>query len=185
MGVNTVSELFIKALPRRGADAVVNRAAAKAASKVAEDAGRVTMKADSLILSRASAPAQASVLHLDAQRPEIQQIAEDLGWTKQGKRFTLMNDGTFLHYTSDAGRSWRDVPLQYLADNRQGFLFRDLPPNTPVDYSLHVELGSTHNGFYSYDDKAERWLNSWGHNSQGLTQPNPSWGARLAAPAKG
>lgn len=158
---------------KNGLSRVMGRGEAVAAQdvvgKVSVDQAARAFGRDTLA-TQASAPV-SSVIHFDAQSSFMDRLLQKLGWSKAGNQVAAMNDRTFLHYSVD-GNSWKDQPLQYLHDNTQGFLLRDVAPNTPVQGAIHAEVGISHDGFYSMDTTHDEWLNTWGNNFPLTTEVN-------------
>ncbi|HEY9721618.1 MAG TPA: hypothetical protein V6D47_06370 [Oscillatoriaceae cyanobacterium] len=138
---------------------------AQVADRAAQALGR-----DGLSLSGAAT--DSSVIHFDASNPRVQSLLEKLGLKRSGEEATLSGEGTYAHISTDGWKTTQDVPLQYLHDNTQGFLLRDVAPGTPVQYAVHADLATSYNHFYSYDQKGEGWVNAWGDNFQGTTEIN-------------
>ena len=69
-----------------------------------------------------------------------------------------------LVYTTNHWKKTRTAPLQFLYDNSRGFVLRGVRPGRPVEFAVHAQLGNSYNGFYSYDKRAETWINNGGRN---------------------
>lgn len=141
-----------------------SRAVASGDRQVAEQAVSALGK-DGLSLS-------SSVIHFDVTNPRVQSLVEQLGLKRAGEDATLSSAGTYAHLTTDGWKTAQDVPLQYLHDNTQGFLLRDVAPGTPVQYAVHADLMTSPDHFRSIDQKGEGWVNRWGDNFVGTTEVN-------------
>lgn len=107
-------------------------------------------------------PPPSSALHFDANLPDVQTFAASKGWNLPGQKVGIIKAD--LVYTTDNWKTTKTAPLQYLYNNSQGFILRDVPPGTKVEYAVHAEVGVSHNGFYSYDDRADVWFNNNNQN---------------------
>lgn len=150
----------------------------RAGGRVETSVVRRTVGRDGAVFSRkaiagaATAPAPvSSVVHFDRQSPLIDRLLAKLGWPRPGTRAAVLNDQTYLRYSTD-GKNWQNQPLQYLRDNHQGFVLRGLPAGTPIQAAIQAEVGVTHNGFRSVDDTHVAWLTTWGDNLRLTTEVN-------------
>lgn len=113
----------------------------------------------------------SSVVHFDENQAAVQKLIDELGMRQEGTQVGLQTSGTYMHLKGADG-NWSDIPLQYLHDNRKGFVLRDVAPDTNLEYTVHAQLGQSHNQFYSLDRKADGELNTWGNNTFGKAEPN-------------
>jgi hypothetical protein len=114
----------------------------------------------------------ASALHFDATVAEVQAFALGRGWTQPGTRLAVYQGE--LVYSADGWRSTHTAALRYLTRTEQGFVLDDLDPGTAIAYAVHVFLGASTDGFYSFFDKAEVWINNGGKNLAGVTGTVPA-----------
>lgn len=116
--------------------------------------------------STGSAEANSS-LKFDASNPDVRAFAEAQGWNREGQKVGILKAD--LVYTTDGWKTTKTAPLQYLYDNERGFVLRDVPKGTPIEYAIHAEVGVSYDGFYSYDQRADTWFNNGGSNYRGTT----------------
>ena len=69
-----------------------------------------------------------------------------------------------LVYTTDHWQTTHVATKQYLRDHSEGFVLRDVPPNTEIEFSVHVWLGLSYNHFRSYESTEDFWVNNNGQN---------------------
>lgn len=108
-----------------------------------------------------SVPAASSV-KFDTNNPELEAFAASKGWNNANTQVGITSAD--LVYTTDDWKTTRSVPLQYLFNNDRGFLLRDVPPGTNVEYAIHAQVYSSHDHFRSADERADVWLNNGGQN---------------------
>jgi hypothetical protein len=109
----------------------------------------------------------ASSLRFDAHHPDVQAFANAQGWNLPGQKVNVVKAD--LVYTTDNWKTTHSVPIQYLFNNYQGFVLRDVPKGTQIQYAIHAQVGVSHDGFYSYDDVKDTWFNNHGWNYQSNT----------------
>ena len=113
-----------------------------------------------------------SALPFDASFAEVQAFALGRGWTTPPMRLALYQGE--LVYSADGWRTTHAATLQYLTQATQGFLLASLEPGTPISFAVHAFLGASTDGFYSFVDKAETWINNGGKNHAGVTVDVPT-----------
>ena len=104
----------------------------------------------------------ASALKFDAHNPDVQAFAQSQGWTLPGQKVGILRAD--IVYTTDGWKTTHSAPIQYLYNNSQGFLLRDVPKGSKIEYAIHAEVGVSHDGFYSYDESKDVWFNNGGGN---------------------
>lgn len=110
---------------------------------------------------------QNSAVRFDATNPDVQAFAQAQGWNQPGQRVAVVKAD--LVYTTDGWKTTKTAPLQYLYNNYQGFILRDVPKGAQIEYAIHAEVGVSHDGFYSLDQRADTWFNNGGQNYRGTT----------------
>lgn len=112
-------------------------------------------------------PVVASAIRFDASNPEVRAFAQSRGWAQPGLKTTVFQAD--LVYSTDGWKTTHTAPLQYLMNGQQGFILRDLPEGTPVEYAVHAQVGVSHDNFYSLDERADLWANNGGQNYRGAS----------------
>jgi hypothetical protein len=114
---------------------------------------------------------KASVVRVDASHPELRAFAQKSGLARPGYQVALTKGE--LHYSADGWKTTHKAELQYLRDNSQGFLIRDLGKGSKIEYAVHATLGASYNHFRSFDGQGETWANNGGRNYVGKTAALP------------
>lgn len=112
-----------------------------------------------------------SALLFDEAHPEVQAFARARGWEKPGRRVAVYQ--AELVYSADGWKSTHAAPLRYLARQQQGFLLPELEPGAAITFAVHAFLGASDDGFYSFAEKAETWVNNGGKNHAATTASVP------------
>jgi hypothetical protein len=108
-----------------------------------------------------------SALKFDAHHPDVQAFAKAQGWTLPGQKVGILRAD--LVFTTDGWKTTHSAPIQYLYNNSQGFILRDVPKGANIEYAIHAQVGVSHDGFYSYDESKDVWFNNGGGNYHAQT----------------
>jgi hypothetical protein len=108
----------------------------------------------------------ASFLRFDAGNPEVQRFFKAKGLPNGYKVSVSRAD---LVFSPDNWKSTLTSQKQYLIDNSEGFILRNIVPGTEIEFAVHAWLCISYDNFRSCDQQPEMWANNNGKNYRAAT----------------